>query len=49
MITEILTRILHPMFATRDGGGFAADLARFLPIARISRANHILFLTGGAL
>jgi hypothetical protein len=46
MITEILTRILHPMFATRDGGGFAA---RFQPIARISRANHILFLTGGAL
>jgi hypothetical protein len=42
------TTMLYPMFATRDGGGFAADLARALPIARTSPANSP-FLTGGAL
>jgi hypothetical protein len=37
-----LTTILHPMFGTRDGGGFAADLGRFLPIARTSPTNYLL-------
>jgi hypothetical protein len=37
-----LTTILHPMFAARDGSGFAADLGRFLPIARRSPTNYIL-------
>ena len=37
-----LTTILHPMFATRDGSGFAADLGRFLPIARRSPTNYVL-------
>jgi hypothetical protein len=39
-----LTTILHPMFATGDGGGFAADLGRFLPIARTSPTNFILVI-----
>ncbi|MCA2211797.1 hypothetical protein [Jidongwangia harbinensis] len=37
-----LTTILHPMFATRDGAGFAADLRRFLPVARRSPTNYVL-------
>ena len=48
MITETGSGLSYPMFATRDGGGFAADLAPLLPIARTSPATH-LFLTGGAL
>lgn len=39
-----LTTILHPMFATRDGGRFATDLGRFLPIARRSPTNNILVI-----
>jgi hypothetical protein len=39
-----LTTILHPMFGTRDGGGFAADLGRFLPIARRSPTNYVLVI-----
>lgn len=37
-----LTTILHPMFGAGDGGGFATDLGRFLPIARRSPTNYIL-------
>ena len=37
-----LTTILHPMYADRDGAGFATDLARFLPIARRSPTNYLL-------
>ena len=39
-----LTTILHPMFATPDGGRFAADLGRFLPIARTSPTNYVLVI-----
>lgn len=39
-----LTTILHPMFAAQDGGGFAADLRRFLPIARHSPTNYVLVI-----
>ena len=39
-----LTTILHPMFGTRDGGGFAADLGRFLPLARRSPTNYVLVI-----
>lgn len=39
-----LTTILHPMFAAQDGGGFAADLRRFLPIARRSPTNYVLVI-----
>lgn len=39
-----LTTILHPMFAARDGVGFAADLRRFLPIARRSPTNYVLVI-----
>ena len=37
-----LTTILHPMYASRDGAGFAQDMRRFLPIARRSPTNYIL-------
>ena len=37
-----LTTILHPMYAARDGHGFAEDLGRFLPIARRSPTNYVL-------
>ena len=37
-----LTTILHPMYAARDGRGFAEDLGRFLPIARRSPTNYVL-------
>ena len=39
-----LTTILHPMYAARDGRGFAEDLGRFLPIARRSPTNYILVI-----
>lgn len=39
-----LTTILHPMFAAQDGGGFAADLRRFLPIARRSPTNYVIVI-----
>jgi hypothetical protein len=39
-----LTTILHPMFVTADGGRFAADLGRFLPIARTSPTNYLLVI-----
>ena len=39
-----LTTILHPMFAARDGRGFAEDMRRFLPIARRSPTNVVLVL-----
>lgn len=39
-----LTTLLHPMYATRDGAGFAQDMRRFLPIARRSPTNYILVI-----
>jgi hypothetical protein len=39
-----LTTILHPVYATRDGRGFAEDLGRFLPIARTSPTNVLLVI-----
>lgn len=39
-----VTTILHPMFAARDGAGFARDLGRFLPIARRSPTNYALVI-----
>jgi hypothetical protein len=32
------------MFAGRDGRGLAADLARFLPLARTSPTNYVLVI-----
>jgi hypothetical protein len=37
-----VTTILHPSYAARDGGGFAAELANFLPVARRSPTNYVL-------
>jgi hypothetical protein len=37
-----VTTILHPLYATQDGPGFATDMRRFLPIARRSPTNYIL-------
>jgi hypothetical protein len=37
-----LTTILHPIYAARDGRGFAGDLGRFLPVARRSPTNYVL-------
>ena len=39
-----LTTILHPVYASRDGAGFAADLGRFLPVARHSPTNYALVI-----
>jgi hypothetical protein len=37
-----ITTILHPVYAARDGRGFANDLHRFLPVARRSPTNYVL-------
>lgn len=37
-----ITTILHPVYAARDGRGFAGDLHRFLPVARRSPTNYVL-------
>ncbi len=37
-----VTTILHPIYAARDGAGFAVDLGRFLPVARRSPTNYLL-------
>lgn len=39
-----LTTILHPVYLARDAGGFAADLGRFLPVARRSPTNWLLVI-----
>ncbi len=39
-----LTTILHPVYAAQDGGGFAAELRGFLPVARRSPTNYVLVL-----
>jgi hypothetical protein len=39
-----ITTILHPVYAARDGRGFAGDLHRFLPVARRSPTNYVLVL-----
>jgi hypothetical protein len=39
-----ITTILHPIYAARDGSGFAGDLHRFLPVARRSPTNYVLVL-----
>ncbi len=36
-----VTTILHPLYAARDAGGFAADMRRFLPVARRSPTNYV--------
>ena len=33
--------LLHPLYAAQDGGAFAAELQRFLPIARRSPTNWV--------
>jgi hypothetical protein len=37
-----LTTILHPIYAAQDAGGFAAELQRFLTVARRSPTNYLL-------
>ena len=37
-----LTTILQPVYTARDGAGFAAELAGFLPVARTSPTNYVL-------
>jgi hypothetical protein len=37
-----LTTILHPVYASQDGAGFASGLGRFLPVARHSPTNYAL-------
>ncbi|MBM2615700.1 hypothetical protein JIG36_09055 [Actinoplanes sp. LDG1-06] len=39
-----LTTILHPIYAAQDGAGFAAELRRFLPVARKSPTNYLLVI-----
>jgi len=39
-----VTTILHPMYKTQGPSGFAADMRRFLPVARRSPTNYILVL-----
>jgi uncharacterized membrane protein len=39
-----LTTILHPVYTSRDASGFAADLGRFLPVARHSPTNYALVI-----
>ncbi|MCO1659849.1 hypothetical protein [Pseudonocardia humida] len=39
-----VTTILHPLYASRDAGGFTADMRRFLPIARRSPTNYVLVI-----
>lgn len=39
-----LTTILHPIYAALDGKGFAAELRRFLPVARRSPTNYALVI-----
>ena len=39
-----LTTILHPVYTARDAAGFAADLGRFLPVARRSPTNWALVI-----
>jgi hypothetical protein len=37
-----VTTILHPLYGRQDAAGFAAEMRRFLPIARRSPTNHLL-------
>lgn len=39
-----VTTLLHPMYAPQEAGGFAADMRRFLPIARKSPTNYVLVI-----
>jgi hypothetical protein len=39
-----VTTILHPLYASRDAGGFTADMRRFLPVARRSPTNYVLVI-----
>jgi hypothetical protein len=36
--------ILHPIYRTRDGAGFAAEIGAFLPVARKSPTNYLLVI-----
>lgn len=38
----MVTTVLHPVYASRDAAGFAADMRRFLPVARRSPTNWVL-------
>lgn len=39
-----MTTILHPVYTSRDGAGFAVDLGQFLPAARRSPTNYALVI-----
>jgi hypothetical protein len=39
-----VTTILHPVYTSRDGAGFAVDLGHFLPVARRSPTNYALVI-----
>ena len=39
-----VTTILHPLYGRQDAAGFAAEMHRFLPIARRSPTNHLLVI-----
>jgi hypothetical protein len=39
-----LTTMLHPIYASADGRGFAIQLHRFLPVARTAPMNYLLVL-----